>query len=293
MTAQDYADADARLRQQSDAAAARTRTPPGNLDQNKAFREQSAEQIGKQKRVGSTADQRAGLDPLYTPGSGVQSSQNSRNSLTPNDNWNSTFARPAAGSATGATRADPFASGLWPAPPSPWTGPSLSPQVGPGSAPPFVPGQQGTNFVVPKPLTGPQGNAESDATNLAANLAMAQPGGASGMWQHPSTSQPSTDSGVDPAIAALGASGKTGMTPYGPIRATPGNQAQWDSVGPTPTMQTQGFNADGTIPGTTPFEPQTSPTGPAVAQGLNDSLMAKPNKAADEEEKPEMDPYAG
>ncbi len=46
---------------------------------------------GSGRRIGSTPEDRAGGNASYVPGYGVSSTQNSRESLTPQVNWNDTF----------------------------------------------------------------------------------------------------------------------------------------------------------------------------------------------------------
>jgi len=53
---------------------------------------------------------------------------------------------------------------------------------------PFMPGQQGTFRGAPKPLTGPLGNKATDLAGLAANRALYEPGGMSGLWSKPAVS---------------------------------------------------------------------------------------------------------
>lgn len=175
------------------------------VDAQAAQRAQRVEQAAVRPPAGSTALERAGKDPTYLPGYGRGSNQNvGSTALTSDDKWKEAF----------PTRANAFA----PASKIPWTGPSLLPHAGPGSAAPFVPGQQGTNFVVPKPLTGPQGNAQSDAANLAANMAMAQPGGASGFWQQPQAA-PDPGTPYSNVLSAAG-TGQNLKTPYGDISSS-------------------------------------------------------------------------
>lgn len=194
---------------QSATDAAATKAGAGTINPTATARAFREEAVAARPKFGSNPLQRAGADPLYQTdpqsGQGIQSSRNASAAsfdkfFHPVD-WagGGTPATPGvapAVSPVAAPTAGPF-SGFggnvprgtisagestlgWPH--VDWTGPNLMPQVGPGSAAPFVPGQQGTNFTVPKPLTGPGGNAGTDASDLAANRALAAPGGASGLW---------------------------------------------------------------------------------------------------------------
>lgn len=227
----------------------------GGVDPTESERASRREALTPRPKIGSDAIKRAGLDPSYHTGpegpTGVISSEQNRTSLTPQADWTSFFNTPTAAPARAPAAVSPIAapppgslepssgaslgtiaaplpasrSGLWPAPKVDWTGPSLLPHVGPGSPAPFQPGQQGTNFTVPTPLTGPMGTRADDAANLAANAAMAAPGGATGFWNHSASSSP-TEFAPDPRVASLTDSGHSGMTPYGSISAqTPGYAA--------------------------------------------------------------------
>lgn len=191
-----------------DAGAAKAGV--GTINPTATARAYREEAIAQRPKIGSTNQQRAGMDPLYATdpnsGQGVQSSRNVSAAgfdrfFHPVDWTGGTPAAPGvtpAASPVSAPAAGPF-SGFgsnvprgtntagestlgWPH--VDWTGPSLLPHVGPGSAAPFMPGQQGTNFSLPKPLTGPGGNAGTDAADLSANRALAAPRGASGLWNN-------------------------------------------------------------------------------------------------------------
>lgn len=185
-----------------------------------------------------------------------------------------------------------------------WTGPSLLPQVGPGGAPPFVPGQQGAQFHVPIPLTGPRGTPASDAAALAANKTLAAPGGASGLWSIPGAGVP-TEYGPYPRLEALTAAGGSARTPYGPIAAHMAthdfspvdwaglrdtspmgpDDAQNIATHPASYLATPGFTPG--LP-TAPIQPPKGPVpGVKTAEDEEDKDTASSSSAA-----PQMDAYS-
>jgi hypothetical protein len=194
-----------------------------------------AEDVTARPKGGSTNSQRHGMDPDYhaspDAAGGVQNLNNSINpetGKTPDSRWSSLFphvdalaaptplgaASQAAGTIGGIpapaamSPAPVYGSGIWPAPKVEWSGPSLMPRLGPPREPSSLPDHTGQTFTLPPPVTSPTGNAATDAANLAANAAMAAPGGAAGFW-HGGTAPVAPEQWHTPidGLAAAAASG--------------------------------------------------------------------------------------
>jgi hypothetical protein len=201
-------------------------------------RAQREEELGHRPKVGSNAEQRAGMDPRYATNpnaaQGLQSNRNISESEFQR-NFPKVDPFPVATPPTAAEggpsnvpqssnvprgtnpQTGVYGSGLWPAPKVEWTGPSLMPKLGPAAVSSAPPSHAGQVFVVPKPLTGPTGNAATDAANDAQAAAMIAPGGGASLW-HNTTPPPSpTEYGPDPRFSAANASGVAWKTPYGSI----------------------------------------------------------------------------
>jgi hypothetical protein len=85
------------------------------------------------------------------------------------------------------------------------------------SAPAFMPDQTGAKLVLPKPITGPSGNAATDAAALARNMAETLPGGMDG-YLPPKPSRPDWSSVTDtptgaPDFTALNDDGVKSLPP--------------------------------------------------------------------------------
>lgn len=149
-------------------------------------------------------------------------------------------------------------SGLWPSPKVEWTGPSLLPQAGPGSASPWMPHDPNTSqFHVAVPVGSPN-NTGADLRGLQTN-----PRAGENYWANtgsglPEGTAPTTVFQPDPRLAALTASGGSARTPYGPIAGHIA-PSDWSSGAPVAPAKPAAFPAN---PQPINVTPKTSASAP-------------------------------